>query len=1050
MAAKCPKCDFDNTPDSKFCKECGTELPSVQEIGATRTLETSRDELARGTVFAGRYEIIEELGIGGMGRVYRAHDTKLNEEVAVKLIKPEIAAERRVVERFRNELKTARKIRHKNVCGMYDFHEEGKTLYLTMEYVRGEDLKSLIHRMKALTVGAAVSVARQVAEGLNEAHKLGIVHRDLKPGNVMIDKEGQAKIMDFGIARSLAGGGTTAEGAIIGTPEYMSPEQVEGKEADQRSDIYALGIILFEMVTGRVPFEGETPFSIANKQKSEPPPVPKKLVPQIPEGLNKLILRCLEKDKAKRYQTAEELIAELATVEELLPTTERVTPKRKTITPREITVKFRPRNLLIPAAAVILLIIAAIFLQRFLLHKKASVILSAKPLIAVLYLKNSSGDPTLDNWKENLPTLLAAGLTQSRYLRVLDDPTIYGILTKLNLLSSGKYTSDELKRIAAEGGATHLLEGNYFIVGSKFIVNLSLIDAKTGNVLKPIQEEAQNKDAIYNSVDVLVKKIKLALNIPEKLIDEDIYKMAGEVYTKNPQALESYIEAVRFDQNLERDKALKSSEKAVELDPEFAMAYVMLGKIYGNSGDYFKKYQYLSKAYELRDKLPDKDRLIVEGSLYALKERTIPKAVEVLRKAVERYPDDFQVRWLLAYALYWVDMDLRIKELENLINGQNPAKARKAYWVLVMDYCYKGEYSLARECLATMAKADLSDAMIPGNLAYVFMLEKNYDAALREIEKEVTLAPNIPSMRADTGVYYLFRGQLKKSREILEGLRKVFKDDPSSLDVYFINLDLVEGKFREALNLVEESEKKEKSVESLPFIAMHDCEWRGWLYDLQTGHPMKALEKLRKAREIVKKEEDRVQDTGFSDLAHCSRVCIIWQICTLCDIGNISEADALFREFERLVPDYQKKIRNNKCFCYNSEFVEGKIALLKKNIPEAIRKLEIGWQQMDKESMDPSEDAYILDALAEAYQLGGRQDKAAETYGRIQELQAGRWNWGAIYTRSYYKLGQVYEQMGKKAEAREKYRKFLDLWKDADPGLPEVEDARQRLAGLEG
>ncbi|MEW5902191.1 MAG: serine/threonine-protein kinase, partial [Acidobacteriota bacterium] len=208
-------------------------------------METTTDELRRGTLFAGRYEIIEELGAGGMGRVYRAYDKKIEEELALKLIRPEIAAEKRTVERFRNEIKTARKISHKNVCRTHDLHEEGKTLFITMEYVRGEDLKSVIRRMRILAPGTAVSIARQVAEGLGEAHRLGVVHRDLKPGNIMIDKDGNAKIMDFGIARSLAGVGTTAEGAIIGTPEYMSPEQVEGKPADQRADIYTLGVILF-------------------------------------------------------------------------------------------------------------------------------------------------------------------------------------------------------------------------------------------------------------------------------------------------------------------------------------------------------------------------------------------------------------------------------------------------------------------------------------------------------------------------------------------------------------------------------------------------------------------------------------------------------------------------------------------------------------------------------------------------------------------------------------------------------------------------------------
>ena len=244
MAVKCPKCETVNPPDSKFCKECATALPPSEkpQISVTRTLETAADELARGTVFAERYEIIEELGAGGMGRVYRTYDKKIEEEVALKLIRPEIAAEKRTVERFRNEIKTARKISHKNVCRTHDLGEEGRALFITMEYVRGEDLKSVIRRMKVLAPGTAVSIARQVAEGLGEAHRLGVVHRDLKPGNIMIDKEGSAKIMDFGIARSLLRAGTTAEGAIIGTPEYMSPEQVEGKPADERADIYALGL----------------------------------------------------------------------------------------------------------------------------------------------------------------------------------------------------------------------------------------------------------------------------------------------------------------------------------------------------------------------------------------------------------------------------------------------------------------------------------------------------------------------------------------------------------------------------------------------------------------------------------------------------------------------------------------------------------------------------------------------------------------------------------------------------------------------------------------
>jgi serine/threonine protein kinase len=308
-----------------------------------------------------------------MGRIYRAVDKKLNEEVALKLIRPEIASEKRTLERFHNELKLARKISHPNVGRMYELLEEKGVHFITMEYVPGEDLKSSIRRFGQLPISKSISITKQICEGLAEAHKIGVIHRDLKPSNIMVDKEGNAKVMDFGIARSLKTKGITGEGVSVGTPEYMSPEQVEGKEADQRADIYSLGIILYEMVTGRVPFEGDTPFSIAIKHKSERPERPKKLNPQIPEELNRLILRCLEKDRESRYQGAGEMLSELTKIEKGIPATEKAVPKRRSITSKEITVKFSIRKLFIPALAIVAIggvIVLSIFLIRRQLSKQ--------------------------------------------------------------------------------------------------------------------------------------------------------------------------------------------------------------------------------------------------------------------------------------------------------------------------------------------------------------------------------------------------------------------------------------------------------------------------------------------------------------------------------------------------------------------------------------------------------------------------------------------------------------------------------------------------------
>lgn len=370
---KCPKCRSDNPPDSRFCRKCATPLPAGEEqaISVTKTLQMPASELERGTTFAGRYEVIEQLGKGGMGRVYKVYDRKVKEVVALKLIRPEISADEKAIERFNTELRLARKISHKHVCRMYDLGEEGSSHFITMEYVPGEDLKRFIKRSGQLTVGKAVFIARQICEGLAEAHQLGILHRDLKPQNIMIDSEGNTRIMDFGIARFLEGDGMTTQGALIGTPDYMSPEQAELEDVDQRSDIYALGVILFEMVTGRVPFEGKTPLSIAMKHKSQLPPDPRAINIQVPQELSRMILKCMEKEKEKRYQSAEDLLAALKNIVEGLPVTEKIVSPAKPQTSKEITVTFNMKKFLIPAVTLLVLIIAVLVIWQVLSKKQS-------------------------------------------------------------------------------------------------------------------------------------------------------------------------------------------------------------------------------------------------------------------------------------------------------------------------------------------------------------------------------------------------------------------------------------------------------------------------------------------------------------------------------------------------------------------------------------------------------------------------------------------------------------------------------------------------------
>jgi serine/threonine protein kinase len=568
LSIKCPKCHFDNPQDTSYCGRCGTKFDSTPQISVTRTLDTTVDELARGVVFAGRYEIIEELGTGGMGKVYRAFDKKIGEEVAIKLLKPEIAAEKRTVERFRNEIKTARKIRHKNVCGMYDLQEEGKTLFITMEYVRGGDLKSVIRRMEKLTIGKTISIAHQIAEGLGEAHKLGIIHRDLKPHNIMIDKEGNAKIMDFGIARSLEAKGVTGEGVIVGTPEYMSPEQVEGKEVDQRSDIYSLGIILFEMLTGRVPFEGETPFSIANKQKSEPPPDPRKLNPQIPAELDRVILRSLEKAKEKRYQTTGEFLADLVAVEEALPTAERVS---KTKTSREITVKFTPKMFFVPGLVFLVLVAAGIILWRVIHPNKGASGVSTpnQPTLAVLPFTDLSPAKDQASWCEGIAETLHDSLANVRSLQV-----------------RGKYSSflfksqDDPREVGRKLNAQKLLTGTLQKVGNRLRVNVQLLNAADGTPIWSEKFDGKEED-IFDIQDkiaaVAISRMQIGLLEKEKAGLE-------KRYTRNKEAYSLYLKANHIARPGGSDdikKCIPVYLEATEKDPDFVLPYIRLASAYG-------------------------------------------------------------------------------------------------------------------------------------------------------------------------------------------------------------------------------------------------------------------------------------------------------------------------------------------------------------------------------------------------------------------------------------------------------------------------------------
>ena len=677
-----------------------TPAPRSPSGGPAR-FQAGATVLQTGDVLGGRYEILQLLGEGGMGAVYKAMDRELDRPVALKLIRPQLASNPSILARFKQELLLAHQVTHKNVIRIYDFGDADGVKFITMEFVEGQDLRALILERKKFPPEEAVEIIQQVCRALEAAHSVGVIHRDLKPQNIMRDQTGRILVMDFGLARTVQGDGMTQTGALVGTMEYMSPEQALAKDLDQRSDLFTVGLILYELLTGVTPFRAESAVASLIKRNQE------RAIPvsdhdgTTPRALSNIVSKCLERDPKLRYQSAGELLADL----------EAWQGNRAAA-----TLGFQPavepwgRTIHWPLVAgittvIVLAILGYVFRGRLSSPSPAGNGAAQAVSLAILPFRNASGDTSLDWLGPSLADMLSTDVGQSAHLRTISPERLHQVLSDLHVNPATPIDPTMIGRLAEFSNADIVVWGQYARFGEQIRIDATLQDLKR-NQRMPVKIEAANEKEIPVSVDRLADLIRQNLSVSSDVLKE-LKASSFQASSKSAPALRDFSQGVQLLREGKDLDAVQILQTATQEDPQFALAYSRLAEAESALGYDTQAEQYSRKALELSQQLPLAEKYLIEANhAHVMKDNK--KAIEAYENLAKTFPDNTDVEYALGSL-----------------------------------YADNGDFDKARSRFASILKADPKNIKALWQIGSVEFLSGNPQAALEPLSKGLSLAVQV-------------------------------------------------------------------------------------------------------------------------------------------------------------------------------------------------------------------------------------------------------------------------------------------------------------------